>query len=50
MEGKVKDKIVYLGFFLFVLSVITAALNGKTAIILLIASFGTLILGGLLKR
>jgi len=50
MKVKIKDKIAYLGLFLFVLSVVTATLNGKTAIILLIASFGTLILGGILKR
>ena len=45
----IKDKIVYLGFFLFALSVIAAALNEKTAVVLLIASFGALIFGGFLK-
>jgi len=46
---KTKEKITYFGLFLFGLSVIAAALNEKTAIVLLIVSFGTIIFGGLVK-
>jgi hypothetical protein len=49
MKIGVKDTMVYLGFFLFGLSVIAATLNEKAAIIMLIASFGVLIFGGIVK-
>lgn len=49
MKIRERDKIIYLGFFLFALSIIAAALNVETGIALLIASFGTLVFGSLLK-
>ena len=49
MKLGMKDKMVYLGFSLFALSVIAATLNEKAAIIMLIASFGVLIFGGIVK-
>jgi hypothetical protein len=50
MKAKEKNEIAYLGFFLFTLSVVASPLNGKAAIILLMASFATLIFGGLPTR
>jgi len=50
MKVEEKDRIAYLGFFLFTLSVVASPLNEETAIILLVASFAALIFGGLLTR
>lgn len=50
MKAEEKDKMAYLGFFLFTLSVVASPLDEKSAIILLMASFAALIFGGLLTR
>lgn len=49
MRSTIKDKVVTLGFFITVLSVVTIVINEKIAIVLLGMSFGTIILGGYLK-
>jgi len=45
-----KARIVSLGFSIAVLSLVTLAVNEKTAIVLLGMSLGTIIFGGLLKN
>ena len=49
MKTRAKDRVVYLGFFLFAVSVLVEPSSADTAIILLLASFGTFIFGSLIK-
>jgi len=49
MKNKMINKIVFLSYLLFALSLMVLYLNKAVAIIVLVASFGTFLLGGLLR-
>ena len=49
MKNKMINKIVFLSYLLFALSLMVLYLNKAVAIIVLVASFGTFFLGGLLR-
>jgi len=49
MKNKMINKIVFLSYLLFALSLMVLYLNKAVAIIVLAASFGTFLLGGFLR-